>query len=145
MATRMDGLDQASLFSQGKDLRMDVVVPNMSRYRVLAIHLPWRKMGELANFWRSKKVDIFVGRPLNLRLHLGALISQSVNGWTDRETEEMVKYHAGVRALCGLECSQESIDHTSIETFRNQIGDSGVEAINHLVIQTALERGYTAD
>jgi hypothetical protein len=139
----MEGLDQPSLFSESKDFRMDVVVPGMSRYRMLATHLPWKQLGETANCWRAKKVNIHVGRPLNLRLHLGALISQSMNGWTDRETEEMVKYHAGVRVLCALECSQESIDHTSIETFRNQLTSGGVEAINRLVIQVALRKGYT--
>jgi hypothetical protein len=139
----MNGLDQPSLFSQAKDLRMDVVVSNASRYRILANNLPWKALGDEANLWRAKKVNIHTGRPLNLRLHLGALIAQSLSGWTDRETEEMVKYHAGVRLLCGLEYSQESIDHTNIESFRNQLGSGGVEAINRLVIGTALERGYT--
>ncbi len=79
-------------------------------------------MGEAANEIRSRKVDINIGRPLNLRLHLGGLIAQSMNRWTDRETQEMVAYHAGVRLLCGLEQSSETIDHTNIECFRNQLG-----------------------
>ena len=62
--------------------------------------------------------------------HLGALIAQGMNRWTDRETEEMVAHHAGVRVLCSLEYSRETIDHTSIEVFRNQLTDKGVEAIN---------------
>jgi transposase, IS5 family len=142
MATRMDGIHQPSLFSQGS-LRMDVLVSKDNRYRVLAERLPWPKLGETANQYRSKKVDIHLGRPLNLRLHLGSLIAQSMNRWTDRETEEMVILNAGVRLLCGLEQSNDSIDHTSIETFRSQLGAQGVEAINAIVVQSARDAGFT--
>lgn len=143
MTTRMDGLTQTSLFSLGKQLRMDVLVSSGSRYWVLSNNLEWKLMGEVANKYRALKVDIHNGRPLNLRMHLGAMIAQSMNGWTDRETEEMMKYHAGIRLLCGLEQSKESLDHTSIECFRNQVGPKGFEEINHLVIKVALEKNFT--
>lgn len=142
MSTRMDGIEQPSLFA-GKSLKMDVIVDHDNRYRVLAEKLPWNKLGKEANFRRSKKIDIHNGRPLNLRLHLAALIAQSMNGWTDRETEDMVAHHAGVRILCALEFSNETIDHTSIETFRNQLGKDGVEAINKIVVKAATDAGFT--
>jgi len=142
MSTLMEGIEQKSLFS-GTTLKMDVLVPHNNRYRVLAEKLPWRELGEVANQYRAKQVDLYNGRPLNLRLHLGALIAQSMNRWTDRETEEMVAHHAGVRFLCALEFSSETIDHTSIETFRNQLTAVGVEAINQLVVKTAVEAGFT--
>lgn len=142
MTTRMDGIVQQSLFA-GRTMTMDVMVESGSRYRVLATKLPWPELGEEANRWRAKKVNIDDGRPLNLRLHLGALIAQSMNGWTDRETEDMVAHHAGVRVLCGLEYSRETIDHTSIETFRNQLGKEGVEEINRLVVKSAVGSGFT--
>ena len=143
MSTLMEGIEQKSLFS-GTTLKMDVLVPHNNRYRVLAEKLPWRELGEVANQYRAKQVDLYNGRPLNLRLHLGALIAQSMNRWTDRETEEMVAHHAGVRFLCALEFSSETIDHTSIETFRNQLTAAGLEAINQRVVKTALEAGFTA-
>lgn len=142
MATRMEGIEQESLFS-GSALKMDVIVDCGNRYRVLATKLPWLKLAEVANHHRARAVDIRNGRPLNLRLHLGALIAQSMNRWTDRETEDMVAHHAGVRMLCALEFSSETIDHTSIETFRNQLTAAGVEAINRIVVQTATGAGFT--
>ena len=120
MSTRMEGIEEQSLFS-GTTLKLDVIVPYNNRYRILSETLPWRELGDVANGYRAKVVDIHTGRPMNLRLHLGALIAQSMNGWTDRETEDMVAHHAGVRILCGLEYSSETIDHTNIETFRNQL------------------------
>ena len=142
MSTRMDNIYQPSLFTQNT-LRMDVVVTHGNRYRVLAEKLPWMQLAEVANNHRSKKVDIHNGRPLDLRLHLGALISQSMNRWTDRDTEEMVLLNAGVRLLCGLEQSADTIDRTSIEAFRNQLGTDGVEAINKIVVHSAKEAGFT--
>jgi IS5 family transposase len=138
----MEGIHQPSLFSHST-LCMDVLVPQGNRYRVLAEQLPWPKLGQVANFHRKKTVDIHVGRPLNLRLHLGAHIAQSMNRWTDRETEEMVALNAGVRLLCGLEQSSDTIDHTSIETFRNQLGKEGVESLNQVIVQAARQAGFT--
>lgn len=141
MSTRMDGIHQPSLFSS--TLRMDVVVPKDNRYRILAEKLPWRELGKVANEFRAKQVDLNAGRTLDLRLHLGALIAQSMNRWTDRETEEMVAYHAGVRLLCGLEQSSDTIDRTSIEFFRNQLTALGVESLNRIIVQAAQEEGFT--
>ena len=136
MSTRMDGITQPSLFSG--TLRMDIIVMEGDRYRVLSEKLNWIKLAEVANRYRSRVVDIEDGRPLNLRLHLGALIAQGMNGWTDRESEEMIRYHAGVRLLCGLEQSGETIDHTNIEGFRNQLGADGVEELNTIVLRLSL-------
>ena len=138
----MDGIHQPSLFSRST-LKMDVLVPAASRYRVLADKLPWLELAEIANEYRSKQVDIDLGRSLDLRLHLGALIAQSMNRWTDRETEEMVKFHAGVRLLCGLEQSSDTIDHTSIETFRGQLGKEGMESLNRIIVESAKDAGFT--
>lgn len=142
MSTLMDGIENLSLF-EGTAHKMDIVVPRSNRYRVLAEKLPWLELAKVANKHRAARVDIHNGRPLNLRLHLGALIVQSMNGWTDRETEDMVANHAGVRFLCGLENSTETIDHTNIETFRNQLTDAGVEEINKTVVGTAVAFGFT--
>lgn len=142
MSTIMDGIEQPSLFA-GNQLRMNVKVDPENRYRVLAEKLPWTELGRQANRYRAKKINIHNGRPLNLRLHLAALIAQSMNGWTDRETEDMVAHHAGVRIMCALELSNETIDHTSIETFRNQLGKDGVEEINKAVVKAASAAGFT--
>jgi hypothetical protein len=138
----MDGIHQPSLFSSAT-LRMDVLVPKDNRYRVLSDRLPWAEIGEVANEYRSKKVDIDLGRALDLRMHLGALIAQGMNRWTDRETEEMVALNAGVRLLCGLEQSSDTTDRTRIEAFRNQLGDAGVASINRIIVHCAKDSGFT--
>ena len=141
MATNMDGIFQRSLFSISS--RLSIMVGENSRYRVLANVLPWEELANIANRYRSQEVNINLGRELNLRMHLGAYISQTMNGWTDRATEEMIRYHAGVRILCGLEESQETLDRTSIQSFRLRLGQDGSEALNHVIVHHATGAGFT--
>lgn len=141
MSTKMEGIYQQSLFS--KSLNLSVIVSEGSRYRILANTLPWEELATTFNQYRAEKVNINIGRSLNLRLHIGAYIAQAMNGWSDRETEEMIRYHVGVRILCGLEESSETLDRTSIETFRNQVGPAGSEAVNNILILHAMGAGYT--
>ena len=120
MSTDMRGIQQTSLFSLAPGV--SVTVGPASQYRVLGQIFPWPEAAEIVNRYRAMKVDIDNGRILDLRAHIGALIAQTMNGWTDRQTEEMVRYHAGVRLLCGLEGSATTMDRTRIEAFRNCAG-----------------------
>lgn len=141
MTTKMDDIYQCALFS--KVPTIGVYVPKESKYRILSECLPWVTLAEVANRHRSKHVDIHRGAPLNLRLHLGAYIVQTMDGLTDRKTEETVRYHAGVRLLCGVEGTVETIDHTNIETFRNAVGTEGAEELNKIIVQHAVKEGFT--
>jgi IS5 family transposase len=141
MSTDMTGIYQSSLFST-----LETVTTHVSpgsKYRVLAECLPWPQLAEVANKYRSIKININNGARLDLRCHLGAYIAQAMNGWTDRATEDMVRHHAGVRILCGIESSDKSIDHTSIETFRNMVGPDGAEELNFIIVQYATGAGFT--
>jgi hypothetical protein len=141
MSTDMRGIVQTSLFSLAPGVSVNVSLD--SQYRVLAQIFPWLEAAEIVNRYRSQKVDIDNGRVLDLRAHIGALIAQTMNGWTDRETEEMVRYHAGVRLLCGLEGTATTMDRTRIEAFRNCVGKSCAEELNQMVLRSAMGAGFT--
>ena len=143
MTTMMKGIQQKNLFSHMKSV--GVYVPEESKYRVLSEVLPWVELAEVANRHRSKLLDINRGAPLNLRLHLGAYVVQTMDALTDRKTEETVRYHAGVRLLCGVEGSTETIDHTSIEDFRNTVGPDGAEELNAIIVRHAVKEGFTGN
>ena len=96
MSTDMRGILQTSFFSLAPGV--SVMVSPDSQYRVLAQIFPWVDASEIVNRYRSEKVDIDNGRILDLRAHIGALIAQTMNGWTDRQTEEMVRYHVHRRS-----------------------------------------------
>lgn len=141
MSTDMSGIVQTSLFSLSRGVSVNVSVD--SQYRVLAQIFPWLEAAEIVNRYRSQKVDIDNGRVLDLRAHIGALVTQTMNGWTDRQTEEMVRYHAGVRLLCGLEGTAKTMDRTRIEAFRNCVGKSCAEELNQMVLRSAMGAGFT--
>lgn len=141
MSTDMRGIVQTSLFSLAPGVSVNVG-PD-SQYRVLAQIFPWVEAAEIVNHYRSEKVDIENGRILDLRAHIGALIVQTMNGWTDRQTEEMVRYHAGVRLLCGLEGTTTTMDRTRIEAFRNCVGKTCAEELNQMVLRSAQGAGFT--
>ena len=81
MSTDMRGIQQASLFSVAPGV--SVTVGPDSQYRVLGQIFPWLEAAEIVNRYRAMKVDIDNGRTLDLRAHIGALIAQTMNGWTD--------------------------------------------------------------
>ena len=141
MSTDMRGIVQTSLFSLAPGVSVNVSID--SQYRVLAQVFPWVAAAEIVNRYRSEKVDIENGRILDLRAHIGALIGQAMNGWTDRQTEEMVRYHAGVRILCGLESTTMTMDRTRIEAFRNCVGKTCAEELNQMVLRAAMGAGFT--
>lgn len=141
MSTNMDGIYQPSLFSSSATISIDV--PTGSRYRILSDNLPWVELAEVANRHRAKTRDINNGAPLDLRLHLGAHIAQGMNDLTDRFSEDQVRYHAGIRILCGIADSTQTIDHTSIETFRSSLGKDGVAEINKIIVEAATKHGFT--
>jgi hypothetical protein len=83
------------------------------------------------------------GRALNLRAHLGAYILQTTYNWTDRWTEEMIRFYIPARIFCGYLDSMGSLDHTSIEEFRNRFGEKGARLITEDMLKTARKFGLT--
>lgn len=126
-----------------KEIEVSLVLSEINRYFLLTNILPWEKLAEIANFHRSKEVNIHLGRTLDLRLHLGAYLARYLNGWNDRQTEEMIRCHSGMRVLCGLHGKSTTLDRTSVQSFRSQLGKDGAEAINHAIVLQAKSAGFT--
>jgi len=122
---------------------VQVEISGADRYILLANVLPWPLLAEVANKHRAENININNGRPMNIRLHLGIFIAQSMNNWTDRGSEDMVRSHAGIRVLCGIEHTSATIDHSSISTFRNSLGKHGSEELNRILINYATLKGFT--
>jgi hypothetical protein len=89
-------------------------------------------------------VSANIGRILNLQAHLGAYILQTVHGWTDRWTEEMIRFYIPARIFCGFWESTATLDRTRIENFRNRFGEKGVQLITQDMLNIAKEFGFTA-
>lgn len=64
-----------------------------------------------------------MGRPLRVRIHLGAYILQQMFNLTDRVTEQHIHDNAAFRLFCsyGLLKAWHAPDHTKIEAFRSRL------------------------
>ena len=94
--------------------------------------------------YEEQGISQSTGRILNLQAHLGAYILQTVHGWTDRWTEEMIRYYIPARIFCGFLESTGSLDRTRIENFRNRFGEKGAKLITQDMLNVAREFGFTA-
>lgn len=88
--------------------------------------LPWEELSELvmADLTSSTvKKKWWTGRPLRLRIHLGAYLLQQLFNKTDRQIEYDIKDNAAYQVFCGREIVKKwhCPDHTKIEEFRSRL------------------------
>jgi hypothetical protein len=141
-------LESAGQMCLLKQCSWRTVVSLPSEHRLLTLYnsIPW------AGLMKKLKVILYdaqgispnIGRTLNLQAHLGAYILQTVHGWTDRWTEEMIRFYIPARLFCGFLESTGSLDRTRIENFRNRLGEKGAWLITQDMLNIAKEFGFTA-
>lgn len=111
---------------------------------IAAANLDWQGLFEQLEPILYIGVNKNLGRKLDLRAHSAAFILQASHNWTDRFTEEMLRYYAPARVFAGYAAdTTKSIDHTKIETFRNRLGEPGAQIINRYLLDTARTGGFT--
>ncbi len=140
-----ESLGQFSLFELGT-WRTTVSIEPTHRLAVLCRSIPWEELMEKAVplLYDDQGIERETGgRKLDLRAHLGAYILQTVHGWTDRWTEEMLRFYIPARIFCGYLEAEGSLDHKSIEEFRNRFGTNGAELITQDMMKVAKEFGFT--
>jgi hypothetical protein len=145
MSLDLESMGQLSLLEEGRWRSIISVEPN-HRLVVLCKSMPWLEVMEKARPILYDEQGIAWdtgGRKLNLRAHLGAYLLQIVHGWTDRWTEEMVRFYFPARIFCGYLDSTGSLDHTKIEEFRNRFGEKGAQLITHDMLKIAKKFGFT--
>lgn len=121
-------------------LKTEISVPAKHSLILLAESIPWSDYAELAikDLYEGKKRS---GRKLNLRLHLGAFLLQTLSRWTDRELEENLSYYAPARVFCGLE--GKAYDHSAYVRFRNRLSEETVQQFNVLFLKKSYRKGFT--
>ncbi len=106
----------------------------------LSESIPWRDYAELAiaDLYKNKKRS---GPKLNLRLHLGAFILQTLFRWTDRELEENLNFYAPAKIFCGIE--DKAYDHSAYVKFRNRLSAETAKKFNVKLLKVAIRKGFT--
>lgn len=86
----------------------------------------------------------WMGRPLRLRIHLGAYLLQQLHNLTDRQTEYAIKDNAAYRLFCGegLVKKWHAPDHTKIEEFRSRLSPETQKNLANIIAGRAVELGF---
>ena len=144
MSVDLSQMGQLSLFEQAAWRTTVQIEPN-HRLVTLCKSIPWEDLMEKAIpiLYDEQGISADTGRRLDLRAHLGAYILQTTYGWTDRWTEEMLRFYIPARIFCGYLESTGSLDHTSIEEFRNRFGEKGTRLITEDMLKVARRFGLT--
>jgi molybdopterin converting factor small subunit len=102
--------------------------------------LDWDELEERAQQIRFAKLKNAAGRPPHLRASLGAVILMALRRRTYRETEDLIRYYAPARYLCGLTETEWTPDFTTIQDFTELMGEEGIRLINQYVVQMAVKQ-----
>lgn len=144
MAVDIRSKGQMTLF-ENTVWRTVVTLEVSHRLITLCQSVGWDRLMEQAIpiLYDDQGISKDAGRLLDLRAHLGAYILQTTYSWTDRWTEEMLRFYVPARIFCGYNESEAGLDHTSIEEFRNRFGESGARLITADILKTARRFGLT--
>ena len=121
MSVDLRQVGQLSLFDQIAWRTTVQIEPN-HRLVVLCKSIPWEELMQKAVpiLYDEQGVSAGIGRSLDLRAPLGAYILQTCYGWTDRWTEEMLRFYIPARIFCAYLESTGSLDHDVGGGFRYQ-------------------------
>ena len=106
----------------------------------LADTLDWDELEQRAQKIREAKLKNAAGRIPHLRALLGALFFMARRRPTFREAEDLIRYYAPARYLCGLTETDWTPDHTTIQDFTELMGEEGNKLINQYVVELAVKK-----
>ena len=92
----------------------------------------------------TKKKSWWLGRPLSLRIHLGAYLLQQIFNKTDRQTEYDLKDNGAYQLFCGKELVKKwhCPDHTKIEEFRSRLSPNTQRQLANKIAKIAVKLGF---
>lgn len=133
----------------GKISGRDIVITVENKHPLiqLAQALNWEDLAEIIVSdlqSTTKKGRWWMGRPLRLRIHLGAYILQQLFNKTDRQIEYDIKDNAVYQLFCGryLVKKWHCPDHTKIEEFRSRLTPETQNKLSNEVAKQAVSLGF---
>ncbi len=131
------GNRQPELFERSK--RPTIPIDPKHRLVLLTDEVDWTEMEERVEQIRMSKLTSAAGRPPHLRALTGALLLKATRDMTWREAEDLIRYYAPARYLCGLTETEWSPDHTTLHDFAILLGEEGVRLINEYAVKWAVD------
>ncbi len=113
----------------------------------LAQVIPWQALAQLVLpdlQHTTTKGKWWVGRKLQLRIHLGAFLLQWLYNLTDRQVEWGIKDNAAYQLFCGWGVVDQwhCPDHTKIEEFRSRLTPETQRQVTNAIVFWATQLGF---
>ncbi len=113
----------------------------------LAQVIPWQALAQLVLpdlQHTTAKGKWWVGRKLQLRIHLGAFLLQWLYNLTDRQVEWGIKDNAAYQLFCGWGVVEQwhCPDHTKIEEFRSRLAPETQRQVTNAIVLWATQLGF---
>ncbi|HET6410853.1 MAG TPA: transposase [Anaeromyxobacter sp.] len=134
---RGSGSRQSDLIERSK--RPTIPIDPNHRLVVLTDETDWTELEERVDEIRMGKLKNAAGRPPHLRALIGALLLKATRDMTWREAEDLIRYYAPARYLCGLTETEWSPDFTTLHDFAVLLGEEGVKLINEYAVKWAVD------
>ena len=92
----------------------------------------------------TAKSKWWIGRKLQLRIHLGAFLLQWLYNLTDRQVEWGIKDNAAYQLFCGwgMVDRWHCPDHTKIEEFRSRLAPETQRQVSNAIVCWATQLGF---
>ncbi len=130
----------------GNIIGRDIVIAIKNNHPLiqLAQILSWNNLAEVVLpdlQSTTQKGRWWMGRPLCLRIHLGAYILQQIYNKTDRQIEYDIKDNAAYQLFCGRFNVKKwhYLDHTKIEEFRSRLSPSTQQRLSNMIAGFAVK------
>ena len=137
---------QKGLDAKVKSQLISIKVPSKDSYIQLANAIDWIFLAKIAlpDIENTAKGFYWLGRKINLRIHLSILILQPLLKETDRGIIELIKHCPRLQAFCGygIISKWKLPHHTKIEEFRNRLLPETYKNIGHHIVKLAQEMGF---
>jgi len=127
---------QPELIERSK--RPTIPIDPNHRLVLLTDETDWTELEEKVEEIRMGKLKSAAGRPPHLRALIGALVLKATRDMTWREAEDLIRYYAPARYLCGLTETEWSPDFTTLHDFAVLLGEEGVKLINEYAVRWAV-------
>ncbi len=127
--------------------RVTIFIQNSHPLIKLANALPWRKIAYVVMSDIKEnlpKRSLRLGRKLQLRTHLGALLLRMITDKSYRQLEEEIRTNAVYQKFCGCDVvpNWRVPDHTKIEEFANRLSPETYGDINQILLIAAKNKRY---
>jgi hypothetical protein len=137
MSVRARGSRQPDLIP--RSMVPKIPIEENHRLVVMTKEIDWTELLELVELYRQSVLKNAAGRPPHLRALVGAMILKATRDATWRELEDLIRYYAPARYVCGLTETEWSPDFTTLNDFAVLMGEEGMKLINQYAVRWAVE------